>query len=69
MRHTHTHTHPAGPLSVSDTSLQRPLPTQPTQKANIHAFGGIRARDQAAADLGRRPHGHRDCQDLVFSAI
>lgn len=54
---------------MNDTSLQRPLPTQPKEKANMHAFGGIRIRDQAATDLGRRPQDHRDRRDLVFSAI
>jgi hypothetical protein len=48
-------------------SIQLLLPIQPTHKTNIHAFGGIRTRDQAAADLDRRPHSHRDRQDLVFS--
>jgi hypothetical protein len=64
--HTITHTHTPGRTLLNELSAFRRdrylHNTQQTQETNIHASDGTRNRDssnQAFADLGFRPHGHR----------
>ena len=60
-----------GRTSLDEWSARRRyfyLTTYETQKRNIYGPGWIRTlnpRNRAAADVSRRPLGHRDCTSLV----
>ena len=67
IRLSHSHTHTYGRTPLTEWSAHRRVRClhnpQKTQETNIHALGGIGARDpgnRAATDLRFRPHGHQD---------